>query len=438
MTLTLDALTREAGLAQNDARYRAQVALLLERSQFYGRKLRDAGFDSPESVGGLSEIGKLPFTDKDELRASQAEEPPLGTHAAISIEQAARIYSTSGTSGVPSYVPLTRSDLADWRDIALRSYSRNGLAPGQRLITTYNAGPFVAGAALDAFEALGVTHVPVGTGNTARLVDALRLLRPHALICTPSYALHIAEWASEHGWAVAAAGLSRLIVAGEPGGGQESFRRNLEQHYGARVYEVMGIGDVAASLFGECSEQSGMHFSGDGLIHVELVDPRSGEPVDMADGASGELVYTHLRREAGPLLRFRSRDHAQVWTSRCGCGRQSLRVRCVGRTDDMLIVRGVNVFPSAIREVVTTFRPRVTGAIQVRPARSGTKQEPPLPVLVELEEAAPSDAEFSGQLEREIRARLLFTPRVRLVPARSLPRSDYKIALVDYSEAEDG
>ena len=275
-------------------------------------------------------------------------------------------------------------------------------------------------------------------GNTARLVDALRLLRPHALICTPSYAVHIAEWASDCGFAVADAGLSRVIVAGEPGGGEESFRRNLEQRYGARVYEVMGIGDIAASLFGECSEQAGMHFSGEGSIHLELVDPQSGEPVEMTDGARGELVYTHLEREAAPLLRFRSRDHALVWTSPCACGRKSLRVRCVGRTDDMLIVRAVNVFPSAIREVVTRFRPRVTGAIQVRPARRGTKQEPPLPVLVELEEGAPNDPELSQQLAREIRARLLFTPQVRLVAARSLPRSDYKLALLDYSEASDG
>ena len=429
---------REESAAQHDARYRAQVAFLFERSQFYAQRLRSVGFDSPADVGGLAEISQLPFTSKDELRASQAEDPPLGAHAAIALEQAARIYSTSGTSGVPSFIPLTRNDLTDWRDIAQRSYSRSGLAPGQRLVSTYNVGPFVAGAALDAFEEIGVTHVPVGTGNTARLVDALRLLRPHALICTPSYAVHIAEWASDRGFAVADAGLSRLIVAGEPGGGEESFRRNLEQRYGAAVYEVMGIGDVAASLFGECREQAGMHFSGDGLIHLELIDPESGQPVDMADGASGELVYTHLRREAAPLLRFRSRDHALVWSSRCACGRTSLRMRCVGRTDDMLLVRAVNVFPSAIREVVTRFRPRVTGAIQVRPARRGTKQEPPLPVLVELEEGAPSDAEFAKQVAREIRARLLFTPQVRLVPARSLPRSDYKLSLLDYSEAREG
>jgi len=162
---------------------------------------------------------------------------------------------------------------------------------------------------------------------------------------------------------------------------------------------------------------------------VELIDPDTGKPNAMQDGATGELVYTHLRREAAPMLRFRSRDHVQVWTSRCDCGRTSLRARCIGRTDDMLIVRGVNVFPSAIREVVARFQPRVTGAILVQPRSRGVKQEPPLPVLVE------GDPEMAERISAEIRAALTFTPQVRMVPPQSLPRSDYKSRLVDFSEA---
>src|SRR5204863_1969463 len=128
----------------------------------------------------------------------------------------------------------------------------------------------------------------------------LRLLSPHALVCTPSYALHIAEWAGARGFSVGDAGLRRVLVAGEPGGGEESFRRTLERHYRAPVYEIMGIGDVAASLWGECEAQAGMHFSGQGLVHVELVDPDSGSPAPLRDGSQGELVYTHLRRDAAP------------------------------------------------------------------------------------------------------------------------------------------
>jgi phenylacetate-CoA ligase len=420
-----------------DALYRTQIAGLFGRSPFYADKFRAAGFASAADVGGLDRIAALPFTTKDELRKSQADSPPLGRHAGLSLDEAARVYSTSGTSGVPCYIPLTRDDLREWRDIAKRSYRRSGLAPGERVVTTYNAGPFVAGAALDAFDELGVTHIPVGTGSTERLVTALRMLSPHTLVCTPSYALHIAEWALGRGWSVAEAGLRRILVAGEPGGGEESFRRTLETHYRAPVYEIMGIGDIAASLWGECKAQAGMHFSAEGIVHVELVDPESGSPVPFADGATGELVYTHLRRQAVPLVRFRSRDHVVTYASRCSCGRSSLRVRCIGRTDDMLIVRGVNVFPAAVREVVARFAPRVTGAIEVRPRRRTVKQDPPLPVVVELADTEQPGASLADEIAAEIRAALTFAAEIRLVPPRSLPRSEYKSKLVNFSEAGD-
>src|SRR5947207_3270375 len=291
------------------ATYRRQIERLFAHSAFYREKLRAAGFDSPAAVGGIENIARLPFTEKDELRKSQAEHPPLGAHAAIDIAQAARIYSTSGTSGAPLYIPLTKSDVEDWRRIGRDTYSKNGLKAG------------------------------------------------------------------------------------------------------------------------ECEAQAGMHFSGEGVIHVELIDPDTGRTVELKDGATGELVYTHLRREAAPLLRFRSRDHVRVWISPCSCGRTSHRVRCIGRTDDMLSVRGVNVFPTALREVVSRFQPRVTGAIQIRPRRRGVKQDPPLPVLVE------GDASLGEAIAKEIRNTLLFTAEVRLVEPQSLPRSDYKSKLVDYSEA---
>ena len=414
--------------------YREQIARLFERSPFYRRKLAAAGFDSPAAVGGLERLDSLPFTEKDELRASQAESPPLGSHAAVDIAEVARIYSTSGTSGTPLYIPLTRNDVEDWRAIGRDTYSKNGLKAGDSVVTTFGAGPFVAGASLAAFEAIGCTHIPIGVGNTEKLLAALRHLKPKCLGATPSYALHVAEKLGG-----AKSSLERVIVGGEPGGGEDGFRKKLQDALGVRVYEIMGIGDVAASLWGECPEQAGMHFSGGDSIHVELVDPDSGKPVELKDGAKGELVYTHLRREAAPVLRFRSRDHVQAWTSKCGCGRTTLRVRCIGRTDDMLIVRGVNVFPSAIRELVGKFQPRVTGVVLVKPRRRGVRQDPPLPVVVEGEsEGEMSDRQLAGAIQEQIRNILLVTTEIRLVAARSLPRSEYKSKLIDYSEAEGG
>ncbi|MDQ5848568.1 MAG: phenylacetate--CoA ligase family protein [Pseudomonadota bacterium] len=408
--------------------YRQQIEALYERSAFYRDKLSAAGFDSPAAVGGIERIAALPFTEKDELRRSQATQPPLGAHAAIDISQAARIYSTSGTSGAPLYIPLTRSDVEDWRQIGRDTYSKNGLKAGERVITTYGAGPFVAGASLAAFEAIGAVHIPLGVGNTERLLAAVEQLRPQALACTPSYAMHIAEVAAAKG--VRLSSIERIIVGGEPGGGEAVFRRNLQNAFNSKVYEIMGIGDIAASLWGECPAQAGMHFSGEGIIHVELIDPESGKALEMKDGAVGELVYTHLRREAAPLLRFRSRDHVTVWTARCACGQSTMRVRCIGRTDDMLIVRGVNVFPTAVREVVARFQPRVTGAVQIRPRSRGVKQDPPLPVVVE------GDPDLADAIARELRNTLMFAPEVRVVAPQSLPRSEYKSKLVDFSEAK--
>jgi phenylacetate-CoA ligase len=411
----------------SDELYRKQVVRLYERSPFYREKLSTAGLVSPLEVGGLADLARLPFTEKDELRASQAAHRPLGAHAAVDISQAARIYSTSGTSGTPLYIPLSKNDVEQWREIGRRTYSCNGLKAGERVVTTYGAGPFVAGASLAAFEAIGCVHIPVGAGNTDRLLAAIQKLEPETLACTPSYALHIAEVAAAKGLSLAP--VKRIIVGGEPGGGEEGFRKKLETLWDAKVYEIMGIGDIAASLWGECAAQAGMHFSAGEWIHVELIDPQSGKSLEMNDGATGELVYTHLAREAAPLLRFRSRDHAQVWISKCQCGKTSLRARCIGRTDDMLIVRGVNVFPSAVREVVARFQPKVTGAILIRPRRKGVKQEPPLPVLVE------GDAALAESIAKEIRSALLFTPEVRMVAPQTLPRSDYKVKLLDYSEA---
>ena len=415
--------------------YQEQISRLFARSRFYRGKLAAAGFASANDVGGLDAIGRLPFTEKDELRASRSAEDPIGTHLAVAMNELARIYSTSGTTGTPSYVPLTADDLANWARISARSYAASGVARGDSLISTYNSGPFVAGATMEAFGKLGLTVIPVGSGNTERLMAAVQLLKADAIALTPSYALHLAEWAAERGIDTAASSVRHLLVAGEPGGGEAKMRARLEGAWGAEVTEAMGIGDIAVSLWGECHHRQGMHFSGRGLVHFELIDPESGAPVPLADDAEGELVYTHLRHRAAPLLRFRSRDHVRVWTSPCPCGRTSPRVRCIGRTDDMLIVRGVNVFPTALREVVNEFAPAVSGIVSVRPRTTGFRQDPPLRLVVELAESGDSDG-LAERVRERIRQKLVVTTDVTLVPYGSLPRSSYKSHLVDWSEAQ--
>jgi phenylacetate-CoA ligase len=420
-----------------DARqYRRQIRYLFENSAFYRDKFRAAGYATPEAVGDIADIAQLPFTVKDELRASQAQEPPLGRHAAAPWSQIVRVFSTSGTTGTPAYIPLTARDVTSWMTISARSYSACGIRAGDRLISTYGAGPFVAGLSLDTFNKIGLCHIPVGAGNTERLVRALQLIKPEGLACTPSYAGYIAEWARERGFDVREAGLKYIMVAGEPGGGEEQMRARLEGAYGAQVTETMGIGDMSVSLWGECGEQHGMHFGGRGFVHFELIDPETGEPVPLTDGATGELVYTALDREAAPLVRFRSRDHVVVWTGPCACGRTSPRVRCIGRTDDMLIVRGVNVFPSAVREIVNQFAPVVSGVISIRPSQHGVKQTPPLKVVVEMAEGEAIDPALAQRIQERLRAALVVGTDIQLVVHGTLPRTDYKSKLVDFSEAK--
>ena len=358
-------------LALDDRHYRAQVAYLFARSGFYRDKLAGAGCASERDVGGLAEITHLPLTDKHELRATCTPENPIGAHLCATPPEITRIYSTSGTTGAPSYVPLTAADLENWVTGSACSYAASGVRAGQRIVSTYNAGPFVAGAALAAFDRIGLCHIPLGGGNTERLLQAIGRLAPQAAVLTPSYAAHVIEAAAEHDVDLRGSSVERVLVAGEPGGGEPAFRARLEEAWGAQVTEAMGIGDIGVSLWGECEQQDGMHLGARGFVHAELIEPGTGTSMAMEDGATGELVLTHLRHRAAPLLRFRTRDHVTVRTSPCRCGRTGPRVRCIGRTDDMLIVRGVNLFPSAVREVVGAFVPEVSGHILVEPAVPG-------------------------------------------------------------------
>jgi phenylacetate-CoA ligase len=413
-------------LALDDESYRAQLRYLLERSPFYRAKLAGADPD-----GGLAELATLPLTQKDELRASRTRENPIGEHLCAERSELVRIYSTSGTTGTPSYVPLTAGDLDNWVTGSARSYAASGIAAGQRIVSTYDAGPFVAGAALASFERIGLSHIPVGTGHTARLMRAVELLRPEAVVLTPSYAAHLVEWAAERDFDLRSSSVERVLVAGEPGGGEPGFREQLESGWGARVTEAMGIGDIGVSLWGECEEQDGMHLGARGFVHPELIEPESGQALPLEDGAAGELVLTHLRHRAAPLLRFRTRDHVRLRMSPCPCGRTGPRVRCVGRTDEMLIVRGVNVFPSAVREVVSSFAPRVSGYVLVRPRADGVKQEPPLPVAVELARGAQADDELADAIRARVREVLVVQTAVELVAWGSLQRSEYKSKLLE-------
>jgi phenylacetate-CoA ligase len=416
--------------------YRAQIEYLFARSTFYQRKLGEAGYHDVAAVGELDEIEKLPFTEKDEIRRTQAACPPFGEHLACSPEMLQRVFSTSGTTGTPCYLGLTRRDLDIYATNVARGYTAAGFSSGQRIVVGFNAGPFVAGAVYYGFDKIGCTVIPVGTGNTERLITAIQELRATGISCTPSYGLYLIDWCQQHGIDTRKLGLANMITAGEPGGGDPLIRGRIEKAFGCKVRESMGIGDISLSAWAEDDDGNGMHFMARGFVHVELIDPETGAPKAWKDGAEGELVYTALQRDAMPLLRFRSRDHVVVNMKPSPLGRTGPRIRCIGRTDDMLIVRGVNLFPSALRSILKEFTPHVSGMLQVRPRELGVLQSPPLPVVVELGETCtiPFD-ELQQKIVEQMRSRLLVTTEVRLVPYGTLPRETYKSKLIDYSDA---
>jgi phenylacetate-CoA ligase len=350
--------------------------------------------------------------------------------------QLRRVFSTSGTTGVPCYLGLTEADLEMYATNVARGYTAAGFRAGQRVVVGFNAGPFVAGAVYYGFDKIGCTVIPVGTGNTERMVTAIQKLGATGISCTPSYGLYLIDWCHQHGIDTQSLGLTNMITAGEPGGGDPLVRGRIEEAFGCEVRESMGIGDITLSAWAEDEDGKGMHFMPRGFVHVELIDPATGEPKSLGRRRRGRARVHRAAARGHANAAFRSRDHVVVTMADNPTGRTGPRIRCVGRTDDMLIVRGVNLFPTAIRSLLDQFTPQVSGMLQVRPQEQGVLQTPPLPVVIELGKDTPTAPEGLGKrIQDEIRARLLVTTDVSFAPYNTLPRETYKSKLVDYSDA---
>ncbi len=414
-----------------EQKLRRQVSYLYENSMFYRKKFDAAGL-KPDQIKTVDDLRLIPFTTKDELRESQVNYPPLGDYLTVAREKTIRIHSSSGTTGRPSFVALTHHDRGVWNEMASRAFYATGVRPHHTVIFALSIGFFVGGLPSSAaIENIGATLVPIGTGASERVMASMENLKADYLACTPSYANYLAEFIREKTGREPASqfGIRGIHVGAEPGGGIPSVRQKIEQDWGAMLCEAMGNADMAPLIWGECEAQQGMHFCGQEFIIPEIIDPETGARKELENGVTGELIYTAIDRESSALLRFRTRDHVIAWTEPCSCGRTSMRIRCIGRTDDMLIVLGVNVFPSAVRDVVSGFTPRTTGEIRILLDEPGPLAKPPLKVVVEA-----ADLENAGNLKREleeaIRAKLIVPAKVLLVSPGVMPRSEMKTQLL--------
>jgi len=402
-----------------------QFRHLIDHSPFYARKFREAGVH--QKLVPLKNIANLPFSTKYELKDGIDEAPPFGSNLCVPPEQVKRVYQTSGTTGAPSVLALTLSDMEMWTVIGTRTYFATGIHDHSSVLTTFGAGPFVAGHTHFVLSRIGCRSVPVAPGDTDRVIFGLKAGLADTLLSTPSFAQYLAnksEMSDRQRMA-----LSHIVTGGEPGGGIPAIRDHIQRVLDVTVTEVMGIGDIAPSLFGECPQQQGMHFCGGGHVWVELVDPDSREPVTIEAGAVGELVYTHLTREAMPVARFLGGDIVRIEGSPCACGRATFRMRVIGRRDDMFIVRGVNVYPSAILAVVGRFRPRVTGRARVIRKTADVSVQPPVPIEVEVPDGHAGDQKLAEEIEAAVHSTLTFRAKVGLITEAAFGESGYKTRL---------
>jgi phenylacetate-CoA ligase len=409
------------------ANWERQFRRLRENSPFYARKFREAGIGS--SFVSLGDLSSLPFTTKAELKQALDEDPPFGSNLCVSPDQVKRVYQTSGTTGAPSVLALTRGDMETWTVMGTRTYYATGIHEHNSVLTTFGAGPFVAGHTHFVLLRIGVRSVPVAPGDTERVIFGLRAGLADTLLSTASFAQFLANRLEQTDAEPSAIPLTHVVTGGEPGGGIPAIRDHIQRVLGVTVTEVMGIGDIAPSLFGECTNQQGMHFCGTGHVWVELIDPDTREPMEIETGAEGEFVYTTLTREAMPVVRFAGGDIVRIEGTSCECERTSFRQRVLGRRDDMFIVRGVNVYPTAILSVVSDFRPRATGRARVIRQGTETSIVPPVPVEVEVPDGREPDAALAAEIENAIHSRLLFRSRVSLISEGSFGESGYKTRL---------
>lgn len=429
-----------ARLAEHESMLlRRQLEHVMTHSAFYRDKMAAAGVD-PASITTVQDLRQVPFTEKGELRRSLAEHPPLGSHLAVPITDLAQIQATSGTSGTPSYFGLTEHDISVWGTAGARGFYAAGVRPGDLVLHGWGMSKGFAGGvpAVRVLQQLGCVVIPIGgEAGAERLLTVAASLRPKVFCTGPNFALHAGRVAEEvlgGGRTASSLGIERIVVGGEPGGGVPAIRSQIEQLWGATSCETLGNSDVLPIVFAECLERDGMHFVAQGLAHIELIDPETEEDIAFEAGASGELVLTALDRLASPLVRFRTHDHIEVLSTTCACGRTGPRVRCVGRTDDMMIVRGVNVWPSAVREIAVSFQPRLTGNLRIIADFEGHSTEQRLRIRVEhaADLSADEVAAVEAELERRITQVLAFRPRLEMVPPGVIPEAGVnKTALVE-------
>jgi phenylacetate-CoA ligase len=397
----------------------AMLSGLWEKNAFYTNKLKAAGV-APADFRSLADLCHLPMTYKRELLDDQTAHPPFGTNLTYQLEAYARYHQTSGTTGVPLRVLDTGESWDWWGRCWGFVLSGAGLTAGDRLFTAFSFGPFIGfWAAVEGARQIGAMMIPGGGRDSLQRLELMREAGATALCCTPTYALRLAEVARENNFDLSTLTVRATVHAGEPGASIPETKRRIESSWGAKCYDHAGASEVGAHSF-ECETQSGGIHVIESEFIVEVIDPKTDEPVP--PGERGELVLTNLGRLAFPVIRYRTGDVVRLDSSLCPCGRTFARLNggILGRADDMITVRGVNVFPSAVENIIRRFKE--VDEFRVTVYREREMDE--MTVEVELLEGA--DSTLAVAISQAIDTALSFRPNMRLVPRGQLPRFELK------------
>lgn len=416
----IETMSREDLEALQLERLQALVKRVYQKIPFYKESFDKAGIN-PEDIKSLADLTKLPFTVKQDMRDAY----PFGLFA-VPRKDVVRVHCSSGTTGTATVVGYTQKDLENWGDCFARALYGAGCGPDSTLQIAYGYGLFTGGlGAHNGGERAGCTVLPMSTGNTKRQVRLMKDFNVDCLCCTPSYALNIAEVAQEEGYDIHEFPIHAGILGAEPC--SEATRAEIEQKMGIQVYDIYGLSEVMGpGVACECEKQHGLHVCEDQFI-IEILDPKTLQPVP--DGEWGEVVFTTLCKECSPLVRYRTRDISRILVGECECGRTFRRMdRIAGRTDDMMILRGVNVFPSQIEEEIVSF-PEIAPQYQLILTTKGTLDHAEL--RVETVPEFPFDEirrleKLKKDLQKALKENLQIAVDVKIVEPKTIERAEGK------------
>ena len=424
-------------------RLKKQLQYNYDHSEYYREeKFHKSGL-IPENVKSFDDFRNIPLMTKDEHRWIQEEslrrfEHPYGLITCAPKEQIVRINSTSGTTGQPTLYTLTQNDVNVLNEMHARKYWRTGLRPGNIVLQALSLSMFTGGLPLsDGLQAMGLCVVPVGIeGGTQRVLEFTLLTRPDVLIATPSFGEYLIDQAPKLiSREARELGIRWFYCAGEPGAGIPPLRKKLQEGFGAKVFDHTGGGHAFHGISCDTEPYPGMHFVSPDHCILELVDPETKEPLETCDGAIGEMVFTFIGWEGGPFMRYALGDLIQIFTEPCSCGWPETRFKILGRADDMLIIKGVNIYPAALKSVVGEFAPRTTGALRIILDVPGPLVTPPLRVKIEYGRQDMSTDEIqklTKDLKDAIRDRLRVNPVLELIPPFTLLREVGKTSLIEF------